>query len=97
MESHQQLEFIRAQGTKLLTSLPATVRSRLRHFEVAAAMPFVPQAPLQAAALSRSFVYAVVSDWSLLLVAMSAKQEATIILELPLLLIEDLVGSASGF
>ncbi|WIA12655.1 hypothetical protein OEZ85_006305 [Tetradesmus obliquus] len=89
MDSHQHLEFIRGQGNKLLTSLPAAVRSRLRHYEVAAVMPFQPCPPLRGCSVPRCFAYVVVSDWSLLVVALSAIQEARILLELPLLLIDD--------
>jgi hypothetical protein len=93
MDSHQHFEFIRGQGTKLLTSLPAAVRSRLRHYEVAAVMPFQPCPPLRGSSVPRCFAYVVVSDWSLLVVALSAKQEARVLLELPLLLIDDLVSA----
>lgn len=96
MDSHQHLEFIRGQGNKLLTSLPAAVRSRLRHYEVAAVMPFQPCPPLRGCSVPRCFAYVVVSDWSLLVVALSAKQEARILLELPLLLIDDVVSCIKG-
>eukprot|EP00882_Tetradesmus_deserticola_P030147 GHRQ01033824.1.p1 GENE.GHRQ01033824.1~~GHRQ01033824.1.p1 ORF type:complete len:111 (+),score=18.60 GHRQ01033824.1:198-530(+) len=95
MDSHQHLEFIRGQGNKLLTSLPAAVRSRLRHYEVAAVMPFQPCPPLQGSTVPRCFAYVVVSDWTLLLVSLTSKQEARVLLELPLLLIADLVRCAA--
>eukprot|EP00878_Enallax_costatus_P027570 GHUV01029700.1.p1 GENE.GHUV01029700.1~~GHUV01029700.1.p1 ORF type:complete len:525 (+),score=192.69 GHUV01029700.1:287-1861(+) len=88
MASH---EFIKCQGTKLLTSLPADVRHSLRHYEVAAVIrPFQPRPPLHGAAVPRQFCYAAVTDWSLLLLAMSAEGEAAVLLEIPLLMIEDL-------
>ncbi|WIA32815.1 hypothetical protein OEZ86_005997 [Tetradesmus obliquus] len=52
-------------------------------------MPFQPCPPLRGSSVPRCFAYVVVSDWSLLVVALSAKQEARILLELPLLLIDD--------
>ena len=91
------MEFTKCQGCQLLTSIPAAARQSLHHFEVAAVLqPFQarPPLPVGRSVPQKSFVYVVVTDWSLLVVSMpSSKAGPVVLLEVPLLLILNLVSA----
>jgi hypothetical protein len=93
------MEFTKCQGCQLLTSIPTAARATLHHFEVSAVLePFQPRPPLAPGkpVPQRSFVYVVVTDWSLLLVSMpSSQQGPVVLLEMPLLLIHSMVRDAA--
>lgn len=101
------MEFTKCQGCQLLTSLPSAARATLVHFEVVAVLApfhiqprFLPTSPAAASASAgggggvphKCFVYGVVTDWSLLLLSMpSAASAPTLLLELPLLMLQSMV------
>lgn len=90
------MEFTKCQGCQLLGSIPAAARQTLHHFQVATVLqPFTSRPPLFEAALpQKSFVHAVITDWALLLVSLpsSSQQGPLVLLEVPLLLITNLVS-----
>jgi hypothetical protein len=94
------MEFTKCQGCQLLTSIPASARETLHQFEVAAVLePFTARLPLPLGrhVPQKSFVYVVVTDWSVLLVSMpSSQQGPVVLLEVPLLLIKYLVRACFG-
>jgi hypothetical protein len=81
----------------LLPRVPEQARSSIRHFELVACINnFEPQPPLQRGRrlAARSFAYAVVTDFSLLLVSLLPNEG--VLLDVPLLLIADLVSCVSA-
>jgi hypothetical protein len=90
------MEFTKCQGCQLLSNIPAAARQTLHHFEVAAVLqPFTSRPPLPGGNLpQKSFVHAVITDWALLLVSLPSSQQGPIVLlEVPLLLIQNLVST----
>lgn len=81
---------------RTLGKLPAAAVQGLRYYEILALEErFTPYPPMQGAGLQgRSYVILVVTDWSLLFLSPDGNYEQAVLLELPLLGIEDLVGAA---
>lgn len=94
------MEFTKCQGCQLLTSIPASARQTLHHFEVAAVLDSFqarPPLPVGRYVPQKSFVYVVVTDWSVLVVSIpSSKAGPMVLLEVPLLLIQYMVRYISS-
>ena len=88
--------YTRTDHVRTLGKLPAEARQGLRYYEILALEEgFTPYPPMQGANLEgRSYVIVVVTDWSLLFLSPDGKYDQAVLLELPLLGIEDLVGAA---
>jgi hypothetical protein len=96
MDSHLGQEFAKNQGATLLTALPKAILEILRYYELAAVTDtFQPRAPLSGPRLrAQTYWYFVVTDWSLVLIAVGNKGVTTPRLEIPLLNIADMVSQA---
>lgn len=86
--------YTRTGHVRAFGKLPREALQGVRYCEIVALEErFTPYPPMQGAGLSgRSYVYVVVTDWSLLFLSNDGQYDQSVLLELPFLGIADLVS-----
>lgn len=85
--------YVRNEGTAVVRALPPSTRDTLRYFEMVSVLErFQPLAPLHGATINpQGWYQVVVSDWSLMVLSQSGGSKDAVLLEVPLLSIQDMV------